>query len=1089
PLALDVAGGGGEEEEEEEEEQDDPDGSIFQCDWSERIPGTALELLLRRMEGDRRSFLEEGGYVPRRDEEGEGKQGESDEDEEEDEEEEEEEEALLLSATHASEVLVAIIQSSLPDAPATRELSSPSTLGRIVDLVVVAPPEGEGGEEEGGRRSGDREPGGALAATIASCAASVLEALCLQLGGYGTVVASVDAGVPPEGVAGTSAGGDTAGSSSADGPTSPSTDGPTSPATGPPASAALRPAIPALLPRLSAALGRPPSPAPFPWTARTRRRPRSELREGDAEASFPPVDVDVVPRPRLGPLRLRVLRLIESLVLLGDPVADFYLSKSDVLAKATELFWRHEWHGALHQCVANLVVHVVEGGADRSVLQEHLLLAEEGGCDWVGRLMGAFEEEDADRARPDANGDGDNDVPSSPPRYGEMVRAMKRLCQDEGGDDEPGEVVAPGPAEDAPLDAPNQPKDEDEDEEEDVVAPATEDDVDSAMEREESRERGEDDDDDEHEDPPLPLPGDDASGRRPPSPRPEARPARGVRKGYMGHVVIVCQALVRACEERDGAGVEGTDGDAAQPPPDELDALTRHRSGSGHNGSWDDRNDPLDEDEDEDYDPYPELPSLGSPPSLDEICDEVEPFSSAMEFETSAPPPPPLPPPPSSSSPPKGDSPHPASGNSKKRKDTSPPRRGGDVDEDEGGRFPSDAPAPPPPSPSRPVGATMPPSSSVERLLRRHPLGDRWRTFASTTLAEEVAVQVAPLGGVRGGGDDGAPSCAGGFGGLGGFGGFGSGLGFGGTDANGPVVESIEDDGDAEFLGCGGSAEEAGGSSSGSYANRCPPGAPPNVAIAAEFDLDEHDLDVAASMMEQLSLPPPRDDDGAGGGPPSHRRRRPPSSATAPPCPLGDAAGSGSGASRSRGIGGFGSVLGGIGGGKGFEGYVYDDPLGGAHPFDDDGDGGGGTSSPPSSSSDKFLAGAVVLSRDGTFEGRTSSPNGGDDGEGEADDDDEDDDVPILDLFAGAFEPDFANFDALVGEGSPSATTGAVPDVAANPFGRAEESGNGDGFDAPAAGGGDGGGDDDPGGDPFGSSRTPFDLAADEDEPGGDEGA
>lgn len=92
------------------------------------------------------------------------------------------------------------------------------------------------------------------------------------------------------------------------------------------------------------------------------------------------------PQKILGSSRLRIVRLLESLVLLGDPTVDSHLCESNCLETCLDLFWTFQWCSMLHQSVANLLVHVFEGANARAELQSYFLVK----CNLLGRLMGSF---------------------------------------------------------------------------------------------------------------------------------------------------------------------------------------------------------------------------------------------------------------------------------------------------------------------------------------------------------------------------------------------------------------------------------------------------------------------------------------------------------------------------------------------------------------------------------------------------------------------------------------------------------------------------------------------------------------------------
>ena len=93
--------------------------------------------------------------------------------------------------------------------------------------------------------------------------------------------------------------------------------------------------------------------------------------------------------PLLGMSRLCIVRLLESLVLLGNTDVDAVLCQSDCLEICLDLFWQFQWCSMLHQSVANLLVHVFEGANERAQLQHYFLIQ----CNLLQRLMESFVEE------------------------------------------------------------------------------------------------------------------------------------------------------------------------------------------------------------------------------------------------------------------------------------------------------------------------------------------------------------------------------------------------------------------------------------------------------------------------------------------------------------------------------------------------------------------------------------------------------------------------------------------------------------------------------------------------------------------------
>ena len=476
---------------------EDPMNQIFQCGWITRRTDQALELLLRRLAGDTSSFLIGYGYPVGYDPMRFTNNGKLQQHHQhhslppEDEEEVslvEAREAALLCSQHASEILTTIIQCSSLDAPVMKSLSSNPSLQRIVDLIVLPPPSSES-------TSKNSDVDFVAHESIMTCAITVLESLVLQLGGYGAVVASPGA-----------TGNETRESRPSNGKTnqeneslSPSEVGSTTSSKLPPnilpsleraPTTTLRLHMTTLLTRLSELLN---DPITDTWV-----RP-SQYSGGQQ-------------RLLLGASRLHVVRLIESLVLLGDLDVDMALQTSDCLEKCIDLFWKFEWCSMLHQSAANLLVHVFEGGDCRSGLQEYLL----GRCKLMQRLMDSFEFDSPDVDGTTEEGTLDPLTEKEKPRYGEMMRAIKTMfvakctssMESERGSQSDDSAI--------------------EEDDGGMIAPVSEDDVDSAMEKE----------------------CQDGNGDLSFTPLPQGKVASQqlqCRKGYMGHVIIVCQALVQAC--------------------------------------------------------------------------------------------------------------------------------------------------------------------------------------------------------------------------------------------------------------------------------------------------------------------------------------------------------------------------------------------------------------------------------------------------------------------------------------------------------------------------------------------------------------
>jgi hypothetical protein len=217
-------------------------------------------------------------------------------------------------------------------------------------------------------------------------------------------------------------------------------------------------------------------------------------------------------QPILGTARLRMVRLLESLVLLGNPSVDELLVQSRCLSICLDLVWKFEWNSMLHQSVANLLVHVFEGANARSVLQEYFLTD----CALLSRLIESFAQEENEEAAP------------PPPESSESDATDSCDAKPEPGT---GDVLA-----------------------------VSDDDVDVALEQQEvsaiaataNREL-------EHQSP-VTKSLDLSTLRDAVQARGDA-PARipSLRKGYMGHVIIVCQALVHACNATPAGEEEDND--------------------------------------------------------------------------------------------------------------------------------------------------------------------------------------------------------------------------------------------------------------------------------------------------------------------------------------------------------------------------------------------------------------------------------------------------------------------------------------------------------------------------------------------------
>lgn len=206
------------------------------------------------------------------------------------------------------------------------------------------------------------------------------------------------------------------------------------------------------------------------------------------------------PQKILGSSRLRIVRLLESLVLLGDAHVDSILCESRCLEVCLDLFWKFQWCSMLHQSVANLLVHVFEGQNARAELQSYFLVR----CNLLGRLMDSFWEGTEDAASATSN---TNENQSGGVKDDSDIPPLSSVVREKGITDD--------------------------------VLPVSDDDVDAAMEQNEASSN-------------IPLgmgaPNrpHDIDGSRIVG-LPDQTAPQSFRLGYMGHVIIICQALVHAC--------------------------------------------------------------------------------------------------------------------------------------------------------------------------------------------------------------------------------------------------------------------------------------------------------------------------------------------------------------------------------------------------------------------------------------------------------------------------------------------------------------------------------------------------------------
>lgn len=712
--------------------------------------------------------------------------------------------ALLDAAQNSSEILIAIVQNSPLTSPISRALASDPILGRIVDIICSA-----SGEVDG--ETSSHFPPSESTVTLSM---SVLESLVLQLGGYGAVptpsepdVVNIEekaAGGGLELVLGTS----------------------TEPNNGLATTHQLINHLPRLLSSLSSLLRHPST---MSWNV------KNQHSSGE--------------RPLLGTARLHIVRLLESLILLGNGKVDSLLCQSPVLERCLDLFWAFPWCSMLHQSVANLLVHVLEGGAERVDLQRYCLEK----CELIKRLVDSFETNEQQPKTQEKekliSTSSDTEPPSTAevanqPRYSEVIFAFKEShISDQSTTGSVGAEAGSAVSED-----------------DNDVLPVSEDDVEVAIEQQLQDARGLEVSNskvDKGEGTPQ---GTSSGGTSDEMTAGTSSKTDDFRLGYMGHVIIVCQALVHACRAdvanfEGGPSQEGLGGreledhqDGEEPFDAEIENVL-----SGINGK-------------------------PSSTSEEDVAGDGDDNSQSQA--------------------------------SKKRKDRS---SSFNAKENAKGQFPDldgdgdkNASAEKQGAGKAGDGLDASSNTSIEHppivaLMKAHPLYDVWQSFITTTLASETAIQSTPLGGY-------ASAQL--------------------QEMNGVEHRtSLTEEDLRKFMGSDQGEGGAGGSSAG-----------------ISIDLDDTDLDIAASMMEALSLSHTggNSESDHGSGQPGHQRHH-------------------------QVMAGFGSVV----QVAASHGYMYDDPLGGTSEFDEDDD-----------SSDE---------EEGLGSGKEKSEDSGD----------EEGDAPVIDLFAG----------------------------------------------------------------------------------------
>lgn len=486
------------------------DGPRFECDWSEAPE--ALETLLDILMGTDVSQAALESSVNNSDSTFSRK--------------EILEEHRLNLSQNASEVLITIIQHSLLSSKTMLTLTLPENLGKVVTAATTLP--------AGTSYFSPHE-------SLLTSAMNVLESLILQLGGYGAVGTMSVVMPEDEGEDGVGAGPGTAIVDSE--PYKAGSDQETTQETSivmetdqgneesiedsfevqnkDPLIADLSTMI-EHLPRL---LGNLAKLLRHPSTAQWK----SPMQFSKSES-----------QPLLGTSRLRIVRVLEAMVLLGDPEVDSYLVQSDCLETCLDLFWEFQWCSILHQSVANLLVHVFEGGNARVDMQEYFIIR----CNLLSRLMDSYLEMEV--------------TPNIPA----VVLGLKDLHHLGAGGATSSIGSDKGSSDHLPV---------------------SEDDVDAALEQESEAQ-------DQGASPEKETPATETAEMtsvdhgsmeavqfesNDNSIIGAGAPSQPFRLGYMGHVIIICQALVHASTE---------DADENQEEGPETRKATDGESGDGQDG-------------------------------------------------------------------------------------------------------------------------------------------------------------------------------------------------------------------------------------------------------------------------------------------------------------------------------------------------------------------------------------------------------------------------------------------------------------------------------------------------------------------------
>lgn len=624
----------------------------------------------------------------------------------------------LSKAQNASELLITVIQNSPLTSPTLLALTTEPIVGRIVKAACTLD-------------GADFSPHD----SSLTCAMNVLESLVLQLGGYG----SVGTAATEEEASGDANGEEDESLNQGEEKRMPKSLHEVANAN------ALILHLPELLRELCVLLRHP--------STKTWLSPM-QFSKTDEQAL-------------LGMSRLRIVRLVESLVLLGNPKVDTLLCESDCLSICLDLFWEFQWCSMLHQSVANLLVHVFEGANERADLQEYFLVK----CNLLRRLMDSFDDE--------------RDEATEDELMPDTVMAMQTLRKKNrtlSVESVRGSFSSIGGAID--------------EQDEDVI-PVSDDDVDAAIEHQAAvteleGERQENNTETAEHDSDKAVGGlldetKDASDLKSSIP--------SLRMGCLGHVIIICQALVHACNN-------DMHGESHEEDVNECSETARSvgfGASADANGKESGLSD-LSKKEDK-----TEPPSSGISSTVDHIEDQEDDKSGRTATSDSQ----------------------------------------GTVSND----------------------------LIIAQLVNSHPLHARWSEFIATTLASETAIQSTPLGGTNTAAVDPMQSQV----------------------LNASVTRSTrsydfsDDDGE----------EASGGSARGFLGGEV-------------LDMDDNDLDIAASMMEALTLSRPRGAHASGDRDVDN---------------VGDS----SGLRHDAAVASFGTVIPHSGATAGD--YIFDDPLGGNSKF------------------------------------------------------------------------------------------------------------------------------------------------------------